>query len=527
MGNFDVKFRNYESAMQANNNFGLSGQSLAEQYGRYSLGLQIAEQKAENKAFGKAYGKEIAIGRKLELHPALRNMGIKASDFTTNFGTIEQLRNIAPLGRIDYTAMPQTLDFNTTIGKSYKGNVTALNPNTGKYESVTPEQAKIWRGQSAEIPVNSGANKKVTFTRIKQGANKGKWGVYVDDKLESVHDSKTQANKAFNQKRIELGQITPKTSVNKPVETSANKPAETSVKSEGKAVAKKAKGNVTAFNPNTGKYESVTPEQAKRLNAQMQQTRPAKGNVTALNPNTGKYESVTPEQAKIWRGQSAETPVNKPVETSANKPAETSVKSEGEAVAKKAKGKGLRLGTRLKAFARRNPKLAKAGKWGAIAAAVIGVGALLLSKCSSDKAEEVKAEDVKPAPIDETPKENQPKEETPVVPVDEKPAYEPIVKLNDDGTYTTKKNDNFYKLAENLLKDYCAQNGIDKEIKSTSPEVQILAERIMKKNEYWYDSKCTEATKRLSAPMLYPNEILEMADIADLVKKEEEVKKAA
>jgi hypothetical protein len=431
MGNFDVKFRNYESAMQANNNFGLSGQSLAEQYGRYSLGLQIAEQKAENKAFGKAYGKEIAIGRKLELHPALRNMGIKASDFTTNFGTIEQLRNIAPLGRIDYTAMPQTLDFNTTIGKSYKGNVTALNPNTGKYESVTPEQAKIWRGQSAEIPVNSGANKKVTFTRIKQGANKGKWGVYVDDKLESVHDSKTQANKAFNQKRIELGQITPKTSVNKPVETSANKPAE------------------------------------------------------------------------------------------------TSVKSEGEAVAKKAKGKGLRLGTRLKAFARRNPKLAKAGKWGAIAAAVIGVGALLLSKCSSDKAEEVKAEDVKPAPIDETPKENQPKEETPVVPVDEKPAYEPIVKLNDDGTYTTKKNDNFYKLAENLLKDYCAQNGIDKEIKSTSPEVQILAERIMKKNEYWYDSKCTEATKRLSAPMLYPNEILEMADIADLVKKEEEVKKAA
>jgi hypothetical protein len=221
----------------------------------------------------------------------------------------------------------------------------------------------------------------------------------------------------------------------------------------------------------------------------------------------------------------ADASANKPADASANKPTDTSVKPEGEAAAKKAKGKGLRLGTRLKAFARRNPKLTKAGKWGAIAAAVIGVGALLLSKCSSDKAEEVKAEDVKQAPVNEAPKEEQPKEETPVAPVEEKPAYEPIVKLNDDGTYTTKKNDSFYKLAENLLKDYCAQNGIDKEIKSTSPEVQILAERIMKKNEYWYDPKYTEATKRLSAPMLYPDETLEMVDIADLVKKEEEVKK--
>lgn len=163
-------------------------------------------------------------------------------------------------------------------------------------------------------------------------------------------------------------------------------------------------------------------------------------------------------------------------------------------------------------------------------AALVGglvAGAIALFGGKDKKAEEVKTEETNPVtatPAEETTAPTEPAEETvPVQP--EEPAYEPIVKLNEDGTYTTKKNDNFYTLAENLLKDYCAQNKIDKTITAKSPEVQILAERIMRKNEYWYDPNCTEANKRHSAPMLYPNINLTMVEFNDLVKKAEEVKK--
>lgn len=187
--------------------------------------------------------------------------------------------------------------------------------------------------------------------------------------------------------------------------------------------------------------------------------------------------------------------------------------------------------------------LKKAGKWGAIAALAVGAGALMFNKCSDNKKvvpptqdKQVSQADINNSPVNganpPAAEEQKPIEETKVPvseetsePVAEQPTYEPIVKLNDDGTYTTKRNDNFYKLAENLLKDYCAQNNIDKEITNKSPEVQVLAERIMRQNEYWYDPNCTVATKRYSAPMLYPNVTLNMVEFNDLVKKAEEVKK--
>ena len=65
MGDFDVRFRNYENAMHANNNFGLSGQALADQYGRYTVGLQQADVKAKNKAEGRAFAKDLARERAL------------------------------------------------------------------------------------------------------------------------------------------------------------------------------------------------------------------------------------------------------------------------------------------------------------------------------------------------------------------------------------------------------------------------------------------------------------------------------
>ena len=65
MSDFDVRFRNYENAMHANNNFGLSGQALSDQYGRYAVGLQRDEIKAKNKAQGRAFAKDLARKRAL------------------------------------------------------------------------------------------------------------------------------------------------------------------------------------------------------------------------------------------------------------------------------------------------------------------------------------------------------------------------------------------------------------------------------------------------------------------------------
>lgn len=208
----------------------------------------------------------------------------------------------------------------------------------------------------------------------------------------------------------------------------------------------------------------------------------------------------------------------------------------------KLKGKQIRRNIasgKLKVKPKEQPKQVKGiskffkGKGGKIglalgAAALIGGAIFGLSKCSDDKEAETPVTPTEPeTPTTPTHVEEQPTpvEETPVTPAQpeqpEQPAYEPIVSLNDDGTYTTKKGDNFYKLAENLLKDYCAQNNIDKTITAESPEVQILAERIMRKNEYWYDPNCTEANKRYSVPMLYPDLNLNMVNFEDLVKKEE------
>lgn len=124
------------------------------------------------------------------------------------------------------------------------------------------------------------------------------------------------------------------------------------------------------------------------------------------------------------------------------------------------------------------------------------------------------ADTTEPAPAEETPVEETPTEETPA-----EPAYQPIVTLNEDGSYTTQKNDNFFKLAENLLKDYCKANGLDKEITGFSPEVKQLAEKIMTDNNYWYDFSYTNDRKRPSAPMLHPNVTLKLPEIKDFIEK--------
>ncbi len=64
MSTFDVKFAAYQGAMHQNNNFGLTGEAVSEQYGRYTIGLQYAEEKAEKKKLGRALAKEKATQKK-------------------------------------------------------------------------------------------------------------------------------------------------------------------------------------------------------------------------------------------------------------------------------------------------------------------------------------------------------------------------------------------------------------------------------------------------------------------------------
>ena len=186
----------------------------------------------------------------------------------------------------------------------------------------------------------------------------------------------------------------------------------------------------------------------------------------------------------------------------------------------------------------------KGGKVAAIAAGVaaLGAGLYALLGGKDKKVEETPAENPElliaapPADGSETVEETAPTEETDpvaVVPADgetteetipteettTEPAYQPIVKLNEDGSYTTQKGDNFYKLAENLLKDYCKQNGLEKEITGYSPEVKYLAEKIMTDNNYWYDFSYTDDRKRPSAPMLHPNVTLKLPEIKDFIEK--------
>ena len=67
MGNYDVKFAAYEKCMQAHNDFGLTGQAVGDQLGRYCEGLQYDQNKAANKKFGKEFGRALAEERRAAL----------------------------------------------------------------------------------------------------------------------------------------------------------------------------------------------------------------------------------------------------------------------------------------------------------------------------------------------------------------------------------------------------------------------------------------------------------------------------
>lgn len=156
--------------------------------------------------------------------------------------------------------------------------------------------------------------------------------------------------------------------------------------------------------------------------------------------------------------------------------------------------------------------LKKAGKWGALAALVIGGGTLLYKACSNDK----KDDTVKQEP--ETPKPSVPAKDEQTKPVETTTPAEPVesdeIGIGEfkDGKYKVKKGDNFWQIAEkNLIEEYkkaqkAKNEVIDENYKPTDAEILKETERLVGTNGYEFDEKHWNTTKPI-----YEGDILNIA----------------
>ena len=167
--------------------------------------------------------------------------------------------------------------------------------------------------------------------------------------------------------------------------------------------------------------------------------------------------------------------------------------------------KTVKRGAKLKA-------LKKAGKWGTLAALVIGGGTLLYKACSNDK----KDDTVKQEP--ETPKPSVPAKDEQTKPVETTTPAEPVefdeIGIGEfkDGKYKVKKGDNFWRIAEkNLIEEYkkaqkAKNEAIDENYKPTDAEILKETERLVGTNGYEFDEKHWNTTKPI-----YEGDILNIA----------------
>ena len=156
--------------------------------------------------------------------------------------------------------------------------------------------------------------------------------------------------------------------------------------------------------------------------------------------------------------------------------------------------------------------LKKAGKWGALAALVIGGGTLLYKACSNDK----KDDTVKQEP--KTPKPSVPAKDEQTKPVETTTPAEPVesdeIGIGEfkDGKYKVKKGDNFWQIAEkNLIEEYqkaqkAKNEAIDENYKPTDAEILKETERLVGTNGYEFDKKHWNTTKPI-----YEGDILNIA----------------
>lgn len=156
--------------------------------------------------------------------------------------------------------------------------------------------------------------------------------------------------------------------------------------------------------------------------------------------------------------------------------------------------------------------LKKAGKWGALAALVIGGGTLLYKACSNDKKDDTVKQEL------ETPKPSVPAKDEQTKPVETTTPAEPVesdeIGIGEfkDGKYKVKKGDNFWRIAEkNLIEEYkkaqkAKNEAIDENYKPTDAEILKETERLVGTNGYEFDEKHWNTTKPI-----YEGDILNIA----------------
>lgn len=365
MSDFDVRFRNYENAMHANNNFGLSGQALADQYGRYTVGLQQADTKAKNKAQGRAFAKDLAKeralarqdyvnfwNRELPKYEALRYAESASRPFSITAGQIENQFGLnrtlmSGADRADYI-------------KFWEQNAPQTQTTTNKpmtWERYAQEHGTVYKKPtSGAVAADKIAEKQIKINNLNKDIKRLQSIVAENPNLQTLIDGKRAevANLENEVKQIKSGLQTPK--VKTPV-------VEPKVESMG-----------TSY-----KVGDATPEGFRALVED-----------APVNTPEAPAPEVPKDKVKVKETRA---------ERLRNNPELAERYERFSKVAKKsAKMKGLK----------------KLGKWTAVAALAIGAGALLFKACSSDE----KATPV-PAEKPEDKVKTKPEETAPVAPVEQ------------------------------------------------------------------------------------------------------------
>ncbi len=498
MSEFDVKFAAYERAMQANNYFGLKGEQISEQFGRYATGLQRDEIKAANKKEGRKFGKELAAEKKklaakelqAQINGSARNLPAVAGK-----PAAEKVTGLLP------TRTVNTFSINDKYYIMENNRVTGLYDKLDKADwtkkirelklsgaNIVQEMPYGEVSKSKSVATAAGAQnldeiRKIALenARKAEGKFKGVTSEQIDERLGIGKES--DATKHFRQEELKSNalanarkaegkfkgvtseQIDERLGIDK--ESDATKHfRQEELKSNALANARKAEG----------KFKGVTSEQIdERLGIDKesdatkhfrQEELKSKALANARKAD-GKFRGVTAEEIDKRLGIGEESPQTKFYRNLEKR------------------GKKPRIKARARLFQMKNPKLAKAGKAGLIGlAAATVIGGLYALFKSDDKKDKLDMPDAAETPVEETPAvvadepEQEPIEETPI---EETPVVEPA----QDGTYTVKEGDNVWNIAKRHLKD------VNKDIKGYEPSpAEILKEtkRLMELNGLEFDN---------------------------------------
>lgn len=404
--------RYYEGYTQMLKKQGIKGDELKAKQAAYSKALQqklkfepqnlqVGREIAQNPA---AYGITNPNNVTAELNNAQKQLKIMTQDLgngatsTTYFGTPQQLRDAAPLGDVTQSS---------NLNRSAR--------------DIQAQQRALY---NAENP------SKVTYSKIKNGANKGKWGVFVDGKLKSVYNSKTQASKA--RQAIANGLKPAAQPAAQPTQTASQQPFTRGDRVRANNLwTTRVRPELTSEFSTNPLTQSVLPDRDFRGRNFINDANQAAASHQAAQ------STAQAAQSTAQATQSTAQPAVQTIQIGQNKtkPSRADrLKEIRNNPAKRARYNRLKLAqnpelkTRYESMKnfKKMKGLKKAGKWGALAALAIGATALIYKSCNSDdktSAADAKQFEKPAAPVNENPQEtDKPIETNPTTPVGPAPA---------------------------------------------------------------------------------------------------------